>query len=171
MADLMADKREYAQRWRDDAFHAAADIAERYGASHAATDIRAMAGGQPQAVAEVALYQTRFRYDENSSVPGWSEWETVPLSRYQDALHYIERGFRYEARALGVVSAAPPAPVSDPLALIRQAIADYHYALDTRLDGRNAERRAFDAIQAALGMEWVHGAEKARRDAKGGGRS
>lgn len=63
-------------------------------------------------------------------------------------------------------SAAPPATAqADPLAPIRQAIADYHYALDTRQHEGMAIDRALEAIKTALAMPWVPGAEKARRDA------
>ncbi|MBP2230769.1 hypothetical protein J2847_004078 [Azospirillum agricola] len=68
---------------------------------------------------------------------------------------------------LEAASPAPPAPSADPLAPIRQAIADYHYALDGDhgVDIGVKSGRALHAIEAALDMRWQPGAEKARRDA------
>ncbi|NUB17345.1 hypothetical protein GAY28_36655 [Azospirillum brasilense] len=54
-------------------------------------------------------------------------------------------------------------PQPDPLGKVRQAIADYHYALDTRQHGGTAAHQAIDAIKAHLGITWEPGAEKARR--------
>lgn len=69
-------------------------------------------------------------------------------------------------RLVKAVSAAPPDPAqADPLAPIRQAISDYHYALDTRQHEGMAIDRALEAIKTSLAMPWVPGAEKARRDA------
>lgn len=64
--------------------------------------------------------------------------------------------------------AAPPAQqfqqaVARALAPIQQAIRDYHYALDTRQHGGNAERNAFAAIRGHLGMHWKQGEEAAIR--------
>ena len=47
---------------------------------------------------------------------------------------------------------------------VRQAVADYHYALDTRQHGDIAANCAVRAIQRALGMPWEQGQEKARRE-------
>ena len=49
---------------------------------------------------------------------------------------------------------------------IRQAIADYHLALDNREHGGLAANNAFATIQGALDMHWVQGAEKAKRENK-----
>lgn len=49
------------------------------------------------------------------------------------------------------------------LRAIRQAISDYHYALDNRLHGGVAVSNAFDAICKAMGMRWVQGKEAKRR--------
>jgi hypothetical protein len=54
------------------------------------------------------------------------------------------------------------------LAAVRQAIADYHYALDTRQHGGVAQDRAFSVICMALGTHWVQGAELAKRRADAG---
>ena len=48
---------------------------------------------------------------------------------------------------------------------IRQAIRDYHFALDTRQHGGLAANQALKAIQAALGSHWVEGQELAARAA------
>jgi len=58
---------------------------------------------------------------------------------------------------------APTAQQADPLGKVRQAIADYHYALDTRQNGSVAENRALHVIEEALDVRWVPDAEKARR--------
>ena len=55
--------------------------------------------------------------------------------------------------------------IGDTEAAIRKAVADYHYALDTRQHGGVAQDTAFNAICKALGMYWQQGAEKARREA------
>ncbi len=46
---------------------------------------------------------------------------------------------------------------------VLQAIRDYHFALDSREHGGVAADRALNAIQAALGMPWRQGVEKAAR--------
>lgn len=51
---------------------------------------------------------------------------------------------------------------------VRQAVADYHYALDMRQHGGLAAGRALTVIQQAMGMPWVQGEEKARREAAAG---
>jgi len=56
------------------------------------------------------------------------------------------------------------ASMSEQLATIRQAIADYHYALDTRQHGGVAMGSAFNVICRALDTYWQQGAEKARRE-------
>lgn len=50
----------------------------------------------------------------------------------------------------------------------RQAIRDYHYALDDRQHGGAAAGKAVDAIQNAFDMHWVPGKEFAARAAQGG---
>ncbi|MFM0095608.1 hypothetical protein PQQ87_08345 [Paraburkholderia nemoris] len=60
-------------------------------------------------------------------------------------------------------------PVATPtrqLEEIKQAVRDYHYALDTRQHGGIAQDRAFNAICKTLGMHWQQGAEKARRESE-----
>lgn len=49
------------------------------------------------------------------------------------------------------------------LRAIRQAIADYHYALDTRQHAGIAAHRAVDVVQCVLDCFWRRGEEKARR--------
>jgi hypothetical protein len=44
-----------------------------------------------------------------------------------------------------------------------QAIADYHFELDSRQHGEVAKDRAFNAICKALGAHWEPGAELKRR--------
>ena len=65
----------------------------------------------------------------------------------------------------GMLAASPTPPARKPyeLDLIRQAICDYHYALDTRQHGGEAQSKAFDAITDALGMYWRPGQEAALR--------
>jgi hypothetical protein len=55
----------------------------------------------------------------------------------------------------------PAAP--DPLEAVRQAIRDYHFALDNREHGGEAEARAFEQIVIALRMPWFQGQESAAR--------
>lgn len=50
-----------------------------------------------------------------------------------------------------------------PLETVRQAVRDYHLALDTRQNGNTAQNKAFEAICGALGMHWEQGEEAARR--------
>lgn len=52
---------------------------------------------------------------------------------------------------------------ADPLPAIRHAIANYHYALDTRQHGGVASGEAVHAISLALHMPWQQGAEALRR--------
>ena len=56
-------------------------------------------------------------------------------------------------------------PETPELVAIRQAIADYHYALDTRQHGGVAQDHAFNSINSALGTYWRQGAELAKRRA------
>ena len=51
-------------------------------------------------------------------------------------------------------------------AAVKQAVRDYHFALDTRQHGGVAAGKALDAIQSALGMHWKQGAESATRAAQ-----
>lgn len=52
---------------------------------------------------------------------------------------------------------------------VKQAISDYHYALDTRQHGGLAQDRAITAISNALGVQWMSGVEAAIRRGKEGG--
>jgi hypothetical protein len=52
----------------------------------------------------------------------------------------------------------------DPLEQVREAVRDYYYALDKRVHGGSAADKAMNRIERALGMNWVQGAEKARRE-------
>jgi hypothetical protein len=57
-------------------------------------------------------------------------------------------------------------PVADSaMAKIREAIADYHFALDLRAHGGVAQDRAFNTICGVLDMHWKQGEETARRTA------
>ncbi len=51
--------------------------------------------------------------------------------------------------------------------LVRQAIRDYHFALDCRVHGILAADKALKAIEDALGTHWVQGSEIAERAATG----
>lgn len=52
---------------------------------------------------------------------------------------------------------------TDVTPAIRQAITDYHYALDTRQHGGVAQDKALTAICNALDMQWQQGQEVERR--------
>jgi hypothetical protein len=56
-------------------------------------------------------------------------------------------------------------PDAARLEKIRQAIRDYHYALDKRLHGGVAQSAAYRAIESAMEMPWTQGAEAAARAA------
>lgn len=47
---------------------------------------------------------------------------------------------------------------------ILDAIKDYYYALDTGQHGGEAQNKAFEKIQVILGMHWIRGDEKWRRE-------
>lgn len=60
--------------------------------------------------------------------------------------------------------AAPePDDTAGKMREVEHAIADYHYALDARQHGGVAAHRAVEAIERALGRQWVRGAEARRR--------
>jgi hypothetical protein len=48
-------------------------------------------------------------------------------------------------------------------AAIRQAIADYYFALDLRAHGAVAAGNAIGAIERAMGTRWMQGVEQSRR--------
>lgn len=50
---------------------------------------------------------------------------------------------------------------------VKLVIRDYHYGLDTRKNGNLIAGQAVSAIQVALGMEWIQGAEATRRSQTG----
>lgn len=64
------------------------------------------------------------------------------------------------AAALALEQLIAPDPV-------RQAIRDYHFALDSRMHGILAADKALKAIEAALGTHWVQGKELAARATTG----
>jgi len=73
--------------------------------------------------------------------------------------------YRAAEAALSAQAAEKDAVIAALLA-VKQAISDYHYALDMRQHGGVAQDRAFNAICEAVGMHWWHqGEEKARRAA------
>ena len=78
---------------------------------------------------------------------------------------------REDLHATGRFGAAAPPAAADPLDGVRVAVADYHFALDSRAHGAVAAHRAINAIESALGIRWVPGAEKRRREAAHGERS
>lgn len=51
----------------------------------------------------------------------------------------------------------------DAVDSVRQAIRDYHFALDNRVHGILAANKALKAVEAALGTHWVQGKELAAR--------
>lgn len=72
---------------------------------------------------------------------------------------------RWNRRACAAAPAEPPAtPLREVLEQIKQAIKDYHYALDTRQHGGVAQDKAYRAIEDAMGLPWRQGEEKARRE-------
>ena len=58
---------------------------------------------------------------------------------------------------------APAASEQDALRLVRQAVRDFHYALDNRKHGGVAAGAAMNAIELALNMYWQQGQEADRR--------
>ena len=69
------------------------------------------------------------------------------------------------AQANAAANDTPPQEVA--YAHVRQAIRDYHFALDSRMHGILAADKALKAIEAALGTHWVQGKELAARAAPG----
>ncbi|WP_216361097.1 hypothetical protein, partial [Comamonas thiooxydans] len=59
--------------------------------------------------------------------------------------------------------AALAASEQDALRLVRQAVRDFHYALDNRKHGGVAAGAAMNAIELALNMYWQQGQEADRR--------
>jgi hypothetical protein len=57
-------------------------------------------------------------------------------------------------------------PKETQLEEIEKAIADYHYALDTRQHGGEAQDAAFSRIRQALGKHWKQGEELKKRGGK-----
>lgn len=93
---------------------------------------------------------TREYYDDTMRTGRYAGWDTGPAA---------------EVRALVPAQQLQQA-VARALEPIRQAIRDYHYALDTRQHGGVAQGKAVRAIEEALGMNWKQGEEAAIR-AKG----
>lgn len=61
---------------------------------------------------------------------------------------------------------AAPQPVSaEVVEAIKQAVREYHLALDKRMHGGVAQGAAMHKIEAALGMSWVQGAALAAAEA------
>ena len=56
-----------------------------------------------------------------------------------------------------------PQAQADARDAVTQAVRDYYFALDTRQHGGAAASTALDAIQKALGLNWVQGAEASAR--------
>ncbi len=65
----------------------------------------------------------------------------------------------------GARDAAPAASEQDALQQVRQAVRDFHYALDSRTHGGVAAGAAMNAIEMALNMYWHQGQEADRRAA------
>lgn len=74
------------------------------------------------------------------------------------------------AYVIPLYAAPAPAAQGDALQLdaVRQAIRDYHFALDSRRHGGVAADAALGVIESVLGMGWKQGAEAAARAAKEG---
>lgn len=61
--------------------------------------------------------------------------------------------------------AAPAASEQDAMQQVRQAVRDYHFALDKRTHGGVAAGAAMNAVEMALNMYWQQGQEADRRAA------
>ena len=68
-----------------------------------------------------------------------------------------------EPACRAVSSLAPRAQEDARLRLVRQAVRDFHYALDNRKHGGVAAGAAMNAIELALNMYWQQGQEADRR--------
>ena len=64
-----------------------------------------------------------------------------------------------------LVNVHAPQAQADARDAVSQAVRDYHFALDTRQHGGVAAGKALGAIQEALGLNWVQGAEASARAA------
>lgn len=89
--------------------------------------------------------------------PAWSATSSAQVALVQTA----EMMFGVDA----ALAAAREMLTTEPpqLVAIRQAIRDYHYALDTRQHGVVAADTALGKVSDALGMQWVQGKEAATR--------
>lgn len=84
---------------------------------------------------------------------------------YEGRTVEADHGGALVARLKVLVSGRAPQHAS--MDSVRQAIRDYHHALDTRQHGCVAADRALKAIQGALGMYWQPGKELAARQQNG----
>ena len=69
----------------------------------------AIAAGEAELKREPVAWEYRAHYDDNTSTPGWGEWERlVPRNLYTDTIEnrvqeirdYINSGYKYQLRAL-----------------------------------------------------------------------
>lgn len=77
----------------------------------------------------------------------------------------FQKGF---AEGIGYVmksalSSSTPCPHELAEKRLREAVSDYHLALDNREHGGVAQDKAFRRIEEILGMRWIRGEEKLRR--------
>lgn len=93
---------------------------------------------------------------------------TVELTRLRqnECKHLCIENFAPEllgkliAERMGL-GAGPAVSADAVLADVRRAVLGYYVALDSRKHGGAAQDEAFNAIQRALGMQWVQGASRA----------
>lgn len=81
---------------------------------------------------------------------------------FEGVKHNALHDARHEAKQLAKVLMATQ-PAVQALDTVKQAIRDYHHALDTRQHGGVAASNALDAIQGVLGMHWTQGLEAEAR--------
>ncbi|MEQ6474166.1 hypothetical protein [Comamonas sp. wu1-DMT] len=110
---------------------------------------------------------------------GFVAWYFANVLQRYDYENYITNKLAADfacdlAKALSSTLAAPQAQADardaalaaseqDALRLVRQAVRDFHYALDNRKHGGVAAGAAMNAIEMALNMYWQQGQEADRR--------
>ena len=115
--------------------------------------------GQPDVLAALAATSATAAPDMKWRELFWAVARALNClpSTYVDAnAHVYLQAEKYAAIAIQ----RTPADARDA---VTQAVRDYHFALDNRQHGGVAAERAIDAIQTALGLHWVQGAEASTR--------
>lgn len=75
---------------------------------------------------------------------------------------------RYRPTMSGEVLHSWAKDADETIDTVREAIREYYYALDSRKHGDIAAHNALSIIEHTLGMHWVRGAEKERRERNNG---